>query len=367
MVPQRILMTTDAVGGVWAYSLRLAEALARSEVRIDLATMGPLPSAAQDQDAVALSNVALHKSTYRLEWMSDPWEDVARAGEWLVELERQLKPDIVHLNGYTHGALSWAAPICMVAHSCVLSWWEAVYQQTAPSCWSRYRAAVSRGIRNADRIIAPTSAMLESLRKNYGSLPNSTVIYNGTSATVFRPSQKLPMVLTAGRLWDSGKNIEAVIRAAAELAWEFVVAGEGQPDSVSPKNVSFAGWVPSEKIREWMATASIYCLPARYEPFGLSVLEAGLSGCALVLGDIPSLRELWNDSAIFVEPDDHKRLAQMLGNLMEDEQYRKQLAESSTLRAREFTVERMAESYLETYKHLLETRRVPVRRSNFCL
>ncbi len=32
-------------------------------------------------------------------------------------------------------------------------------------------------------------------------------------------------------------------------------------------------------------------LPARYEPFGLSVLEAALSGCALVLGDIPSLRE----------------------------------------------------------------------------
>ena len=35
-------------------------------------------------------------------------------------------------------------------------------------------------------------------------------------------------------------------------------------------------------------------LPARYEPFGLSILEAALSGCALVLGDLPSLRELWD-------------------------------------------------------------------------
>ena len=42
-----------------------------------------------------------------------------------------------------------------------------------------------------------------------------------------------------------------------------------------------------------MARASIYALPARYEPFGLSILEAALSGAALVLGDIPSLREVW--------------------------------------------------------------------------
>ena len=50
--------------------------------------------------------------------------------------------------------------------------------------------------------------------------------------------------------------------------------------------------------------AAIYALPARYEPFGLSALEAALSGCALVLGDIPSLREVWGDAAVFVPPDD---------------------------------------------------------------
>ena len=53
-----------------------------------------------------------------------------------------------------------------------------------------------------------------------------------------------------------------------------------------------------------MAEASIYALPARYEPFGLSALEAALSGCALVLGDIPSLREIWGPAAIYVPADD---------------------------------------------------------------
>jgi glycogen synthase len=107
MAPTRILMTTDAVGGVWNYSLRLAEALANYDVRFDLATMGPVPSAFQKQEAAALSNVTLHESTYQLEWMKDPWDDIARAGEWLLQLERQSRPDVVHLNGYSHGALPW--------------------------------------------------------------------------------------------------------------------------------------------------------------------------------------------------------------------------------------------------------------------
>jgi hypothetical protein len=48
-------------------------------------------------------------------------------------------------------------------------------------------------------------------------------------------------------------------------------------------------------------------LPARYEPFGLSVLEAALSGCALVPGDIASLRGNWDGVAEFVCPDDAAR------------------------------------------------------------
>ena len=52
----------------------------------------------------------------------------------------------------------------------------------------------------------------------------------------------------------------------------------------------------------WLRRATIFALPARYEPFGLSALEAGLAGCALVLGDIP-MREVWHDAAMFVPPE----------------------------------------------------------------
>src|SRR3954451_11482154 len=100
--PMKILMTTDAVGGVWTYCLELARAL-RGRVEFVLATMGPAMSAQQARDAAALDNVPVCPSDWKLEWMPEQWEDVRAAGEWLLDLEEQHAPDVVHLNGYAHG------------------------------------------------------------------------------------------------------------------------------------------------------------------------------------------------------------------------------------------------------------------------
>jgi glycosyltransferase involved in cell wall biosynthesis len=101
-----------------------------------------------------------------------------------------------------------------------------------------------------------------------------------------------------------------------------------------------------------MARAAVYALPARYEPFGLSVLEAALAGCALVLGDIPSLREVWGDAALFVHPDDGEGLAEALQGLMANPAERERRAALARARALTFTPRRMAEAYLELYAAL---------------
>src|SRR4051794_26700209 len=103
--PKRILMTADTVGGVWTYALDLCRALAPGGARVLLATMGARPTAAQRRQAAAVGNVSLAESDCKLEWMSDPWDDVARAGDWLLRLAREFRPDVVQLNGYAHGAL----------------------------------------------------------------------------------------------------------------------------------------------------------------------------------------------------------------------------------------------------------------------
>src|SRR3954463_15547764 len=152
--PQRVLMTADTVGGVWTYALELIGAL--PEVRFALATMGRQLSASQREQIATHSNVVLFESEFRLEWMDDPWSDVDRAGDWLLGLEAKFQPDLVHLNGYAHAVLPWAAPKLVVAHSCVISWWHAVKGGEPPDQFDEYRRRVSTGLAAANLVVAPT-------------------------------------------------------------------------------------------------------------------------------------------------------------------------------------------------------------------
>jgi glycogen(starch) synthase len=352
---KRLLMTADTVGGVWTYTLELTGALQAHNVEVSVATMGQALSPAQRLQARRLSNLKLAESQFRLEWMNDPWADVANAGRWLLRLRDAVKPDIIHLNGYVHGALAWGLPSVIVGHSCVLSWWTAVHRTEAPSEWDRYRMEVRHGIAAADLLVAPTRVMLDSLQKHYGPLRQARVIRNGCNPTAFKAGAKEPLILSAGRLWDEAKNVQALVDIAADVSWPVRLAGDGQFETVTSENFSYLGSLPSTELHRWMAQACIYVLPARYEPFGLTVLEAALSGCALVLGDIPSLRENWDGAATFVDSDNRIMLREAIERLIQRPHELGWLASRARARAEQFTAERMAEAYMEAYESVLSS------------
>lgn len=348
----RVLIAADSVGGVWTHALELARALAPLGVEAAMATMGAPLTADQRREA---AGIELYESGFKLEWMEDPWDDVARAGAWLLDLEARLRPGVVHLNGYAHGALPWRAPALVVGHSCVLSWWRAVKRCEAPPTWDRYRREVAAGWRAASAAAAPTHAMMASLARDYGAPPRAAVIPNGRAAARFPPGRKEALIFTAGRLWDEAKNLAALEAAAPRLPWPVVVAGENRhPEGgVRQTPLRLLGRLPEAEVARWLARAAIYALPARYEPFGLSALEAALAGCALVLGDIPSLREVWGDAACYVPPDDATALEHALAGLIADESRRTRMAARARRRALAYSPDRMARGYLAVYRRLL--------------
>lgn len=358
----RILMTADTVGGVWTYALELTRALQPYNVEVLLAIMGPSLSESQRDDARSLPNLSLFKSNYKLEWMAGCWADVKRAGDWLLHLENRLQPDLIHLNGYAHANLPWKNPTLVAGHSCVFSWWQAVKGDTPPAEWQRYKTEVQSGLRAADLVVTPSTAMLRALNTHYGSINNARVIYNGRNPENFKPRLKRNFILSAGRLWDEAKNINRVASIASELPWPVLVAGEfHHPDqsiqeNSAAKQCRWLGSLPESQLRRWFAAASVYALPALYEPFGYTPLEAALSGCALVLGDIESLREIWNDAAVFVDPHDSKALKHELRSLIDDPRRREEMSQRAHERALEFTSARMAQNYFAAYEELLATK-----------
>lgn len=370
--PRRVLMTADAVGGIWDYALELAGGLSRRGVRITLAVMGREPSPAQRSKAVAIPGLDLHHGDFRLEWMEEPEDDLRRAGDWLLELAERTAPDMVHLNGYTHAALPWGLPVLVVAHSCVLSWWQAVHQTAAPVGWQPYASRVAAGLAAADQVVAPTQAMLDALEVHYGPRPRSQVIWNGRDAGTWHGRTGLHQpgsrrgIVSVGRIWDEAKNIRALDGVAPSIEWPVAVAGSWErPDGSGepPANLRCHGVVPPDALARIYGDAAIFALPARYEPFGLSVLEAALSGCALVLGDLPSLRELWTGAAVFVPPDDHEALTRELKRLIGQPAHLGTLSLAARHRARSYGTERMVARYLNVYADLLDVpQTVPLHR-----
>jgi glycosyltransferase involved in cell wall biosynthesis len=251
----KILISTDTVGGVLTYTTELATALEAGGDEVAVATMGP-PLRRAQREALP---PRIHESGCRLEWMEDPWEDVVAAGEWLLRLEEDERPDVVHLCSYAHAALPFEAPKVVVAHSDVLSWWRAVHDTEAPQSWNRYREEVSAGLQEADAVVAPTAAMLLALEQDHDLDPERTqVIPNGTAFPA-RGRGTPPelhqisslvggefdavrdgelFVLGSGRFWDEAKNLAVLDTAAEGLNWPVVVAGDlgrpGPPGSSTP-------------------------------------------------------------------------------------------------------------------------------------
>ncbi|RJR34333.1 MAG: glycosyltransferase [Desulfobacteraceae bacterium] len=358
---RRILMTTDVHGGVWTYSLELARALSSYGIEVVLASMGGPLTVSQQAELLTVRNVTLFQSDYKLEWMADPWEDIAGAGEWLLQLEAEQKPDLIHLNEYSHAPLPWQSPKIVVGHSCVYSWFRAVRGCDPEAGWERYRRETAAGLRAADCVTAPTGAMLQSLRDIYGTFTTCRPIYNGRDRLEFLPGKKEPIVFSAGRLWDEAKNTAALEIAAGEIPWPVYVAGETvHPDGGIRRleHVEHVGRISGRGMSEWLGKSAIYVLPAKYEPFGLTALEAALAGCALVLGNIPTLREVWKDAAVYVPPERPDILSAVLNHLIDHPARMEDLARKASARALRYSPENMARGYVTLYEDILAKRTI---------
>jgi glycosyltransferase involved in cell wall biosynthesis len=314
--------------------------------------MGTPLSVDQRRAADEVPGLTLVGRPYKLEWMKRPWADVEEAGTWLQDLARATAPDVVHVNGFAHAALPFRRPVLVAAHSCVMAWFEAV-RGTAPSPdFRRYEHGVKRGLAAARMIVVPSHAMAMFVIRHYAPTAPVIAVHNGRQAAGFAPGTKEPFVLTTGKVRDEASNIGRLADVAPRIPWKMCVAGETAEDR---PGLTPLGRVSQAALAQWLGRASIFALPARYEPFGLSALEAALSGCALVLGDIPNLRELWDGAASFVPPDDTDALAAALRALVEDGSRRQLMARLARERSERYSIDAMTDAYLAVYRQLVST------------
>lgn len=368
---RRILMTTDCVGGVFTFSASLARGLAARGIQVDIVTLGPRPRPDQRALLDGCDRITVTETDLLLEWQDPEGLDDDRARAELAAIAAWLSPDLIHLNSFREARLAWPVPVVVVAHSCVNSWAEGCGRQHdfTAARWQSYSRALAEGLASADAWVAPTASFGAAIDRCYAPVRRAQIIHNGIAqddieqddmdAATREPKQ--PFVLAAGRLWDRAKNLALLIEAAGGASWPIRIAG---PDTLeydtmphmAAANVEMLGSLSNARLRALMRKAAIFASPARYEPFGLAVLEAAAAGCALILSDIDTLRELWDGAALFVPPQDAPAWRRAIERLSHDDGLRLALQVEARERAARFDLRRTVEAYIGLYERLARAR-----------
>jgi glycosyltransferase involved in cell wall biosynthesis len=349
---RRVLITLDAVGGVWRYAIDVARGLESHSVACLLVGFGPEPDAAQRAECSRSGLAWTHEP---LDWVVSESAALDRGTDILAGLARDWNADILHLNLPSQAAgLPDQCPVVVASHSCVPTWWRAIQGTPIPSDWAWQIERNQAGFQRADAVIVPSKSHAAALNAVYTGLPPVHVIHNATAVEpVDEP--KDPVILSVGRWWDQSKNGGALDEAAATIPWPVILAGplngpNGQHATF--RNARTPGALPHKDILSMMRRSAIFAAPSRYEPFGLAVVEAAMSGAALMLADIPTFRELWSDAALFVSPDDSPGWSRALTALAEDSGLRLRLSAAASARARQFNLSRQSAQLYAMYSTL---------------
>ena len=317
---RHVLLTTDSVGGVWTYSLELARGLLAHGYGATLAVLGPNPSTPQLKAASAIRGLQTIPTGLPLDWTATDEAELRAVAANLAGLAGRLRVDRVHLHAPSLAAEApWNVPVVAVAHSDVATWWQATHGGALPDDLAWRAAATGRGLAEADAVIAPSVAFADALDRMYRPGRQIHVVHLGVAPFGHPTTPRDKSVLVAGRLWDTSKNIAMLDRIAPTLEVPVVAAGAlVGPDGVAAlfPSLSCPGTLTAAELAEAYARATVFASPARYEPFGLAVLEAAHAGCALALADIPTFRELWQGVALFFHPQDDAGARDAIGRLL---------------------------------------------------
>ena len=176
-------------------------------------------------------------------------------------------------------------------------------------------------------------------------------------AYVFAPGLALPHKNLA-------RLIAALARIPAERRPQLVLTAGGDRGELATEaerfgvagDVRVVGWLPPEQLEGAYAGAACMAFPSLVEGFGLPILEAMMRDVPIACSDIPVLREVAGDCALFFDPLDPDSIARTLERLLDDQPARERLRVAGRARAARFTWRATAEGTLRCYERTLGSR-----------
>ncbi len=283
----------------------------------------------------------------------------------LVQLLRDLRPRILHAHLF-HANLVARLVAPLVGHPRVIATHHVVERRKLGP-----RMVLDRlSARLDDRTVAVSDAVARFAKAECGA--NGVVLVpNGVELGPFRDARPAPdlagrgakLVGALGRL-DPQKGHDDLLRAwprvlAAHPDARLAIAGEGLLHRDLERLASRLGIEGSVTLHghradvpAFLAALDVFCMPSRWEGFGLALVEAMAAGKPCVASDVDSLPEVLGDAGVLVPKEDPDALGRAIVGLLDDPARRADLALRARARAERYSVEKMVLAYEELYEEV---------------
>lgn len=281
----------------------------------------------------------------------------------LPRLLREHQVDLLHCPSYTAPVAARCRTIVTIhdliawTHPHLAGWRNALHLRTLVGCT----------VHHASAICVPTKVVARDVVATFG-VPRSKVFvvaWGVDEELVPRPREaatrdvahrfeiREPFALFCGCI-EPKKNVSTAIDAVRDAGISLVTVGPTIASSRSTLQrgpVRHLGYVSGPELSALYCAATALLAPSIVEGFGMPTIEAMRCGCPVVASDIPALREVCGDAAIFAPFDNPGQFAAALRSIMMDAVYRTELVGRGRERAAQFSWQSSAASFSSALQH----------------
>lgn len=189
------------------------------------------------------------------------------------------------------------------------------------------------------------------IHKKYGIPTKKFIYFVGT----LEPRKDLPTLIQAYRkLPDAIKNEYSLVMAGGN-GWKTEKSRKAIDDAKKAgENIVHVGFIDSADGPAFFQQASIFVMPSTYEGFGIPILESMASGCPVIASDIPVLREVAGDAALFASVGNSDSFSQTIQKLIKSTDLQQELIEKGKKRLNEFSLDKNSEIIRKKVESLLK-------------